>query len=162
MRVVGVDIAAKSYSALAVVDNGVPSSATVWKPTNIKDSDAELLHQFYRWLVFKLGVLKPAIVAVERQAGFSKNHDVIRSLSKREGVALLAAKQRSGCIVVNPPVTQARGIVFGKGNMSKDDAWGEIRKMYPDFRFPPKNSGGTDVADALTHALAAPVVLERR
>lgn len=162
MRVVGIDIASKSYSALAVVDSGVPSSATVWKPTNIKDSDPELLHQFYRWLVFKLGILKPAIVAVEQQAGFVKNHNVIRSLSKREGVALLAAKQRRGCVVVNPPVTQARGVIFGRGNMSKDDAWEAIRKMYPIFGFPPKNSGGTDVADALVHALAAPTILERR
>jgi hypothetical protein len=162
MIVVGVDIASKSYSALAVVDNGVPSSATVWRPTDIKDSDPELLHQFYRWMVFKLGMLKPAIVAVERQAGFIKNHDVIRSLSKREGVALLAAKQRRGCIVVNPPVSQARGVVFGNGNMSKDEAWGAIRTMYPHFTFQAKNSGGTDQADALVHALAAPVILERR
>src|SRR4051794_714441 len=161
MRVAGIDISSTSYSALAVVDDGVPSFATVWRPPNIKDSDPELLHQFYRWLVFKLGLLRPNIVAVERQAGFTKNHNVIRSLSKREGVALLAAKQRQGCIVVNPPVTQARGIVFGKGNMSKDDAWGEIRKMYPDFDFLAKNSGGSDQADALVHALAAPVILER-
>jgi Holliday junction resolvasome RuvABC endonuclease subunit len=162
MRTVGIDIASKSYSALAVVEEGAPQSAVVWKPKNAKDSEPELLDQFYKWLVFKLGMLRPDIIAVEQQAGFVKNHNVIRSLSKREGVALLAAKQRKGAIVVNPVVSQARGVVFGKGNMSKDDAWGAIKKMYPQFPFLPKTSGGTDQADAVVHALAAPVILERR
>lgn len=162
MRSCGIDIASRGFLALALVVDGVPIQATVWKPNDEKDSDPVRLAQLYGWLSFQLGVMKPDIVAVEQQAGFIKNHNVIRSLSKREGVALLAAKKRSGVIVINPVVSQARGIVFEKGNISKDEAWKEIKKMYPDFEFLAKTSGGTDQADALVHALAAPTILERR
>lgn len=161
MRAVGIDTASSGYAGLALAVNGEPVKATVWRPDDKRDSDAERLLQFYKWLHFQLGLLKPDVVAVEELAVFL-NKKVIRALSKREGVALLAAKQRRGVVVVNPPVTQARGIVFGKGNLSKDDAWEAIKKMYPNFEFLAKNSGGTDQADALVHALAAPKILERR
>ena len=160
MRSVGIDVASSGFAGMALAINGKPHSATAWKPENKRDSDPERLHQFYKWVTFKLAILKPDIVAVEELAVFL-NKTVIRSLSKREGVALLAAKQR-GVIVVNPPINQARGIVFGKGNISKDEAWVRIKEMYPEFEFLPKNSGGTDQADALVHALAAPKILERR
>ena len=161
MRSVGIDTASSSYAGLALAVNGKPIKAVVWKPPDNRDSDALRLHQFYKWLTFQLAIFKPDVVAVEELAVFL-NKKVIRALSKREGVALLAAKQYRDSIVVNPPVTQARGIVFGKGNISKDQAWEEIKKMYPDFKFLSKNSGGTDQADALVHALAAPRILERR
>lgn len=161
MRSVGVDIASAGLSALALVVNGEPRSAKVWKPKSPKDSTPERIHQFHKWMTFTLGMMQPDVVAVEELAVFL-NKKVIRALSRHEGAALLAAKQRSGVIVVNPPVTQARGIVFGKGNISKDEAWEAIKKMYPDFKFLPKTSGGQDQADALVHALAAPTILERR
>ena len=50
----------------------------------------------------------------------------------------------------------------GKGNMSKDDAWMAWKKMYPDVIALAKTAGGTDVMDAYTNGLAAPVLLERR
>lgn len=156
------DIASRGFVALCLAVDRVPILASVWKPKDQRDSDAERMNQLFDWLTFKFGILKPDIVSVERQAGFVKNHDVIRSLSKREGVALVAAKRRSGVIVLNPPVSQARGIVFGSGNISKDEAWKEIQKMYPEFKFLRKTVGGTDQADALVHAIAAPIILERR
>lgn len=160
MRSCGIDTASSGYAAIALAVDGVPVLAKVWKPEDKKDSDAERLDQFYGWLGWQLGTMKPDIVAVEELAVFL-NKTVIRALSKREGVALLAAK-RYGAIVVNPPVTQARGVVFRKGNISKDDAWEAIKKMYPEFDFGRKTTGGTDKADALVHALAAPKILERR
>jgi Holliday junction resolvasome RuvABC endonuclease subunit len=160
VRSVGVDIASAGLSALALVVDGEPRSAKVWKPKNVRDSTPERIHQFHKWMTFTLGTMNPDVVAVEELAVFL-NKKVIRALSRHEGAALLAAKQR-GVVVVNPPVTQARGIVFGKGNISKDEAWEAIKKMYPDFKFLPKTSGGTDQADALVHALAAPTILERR
>lgn len=162
MRSIGVDIASRGFVALGLAVNDAPILALVWKSDNERDSDAARMLQLYNWLTYQFGLLKPDIVSVERQAGFVKNHDVIRSLSKREGVALVAAKRRSGVIVLNPPVSQARGIVFGNGNISKDEAWKEIQKMYPEFKFLRKTVGGTDQADALIHAIAAPVILERR
>lgn len=161
MRSCGIDTAASSYAAIALAVDGVPVRAALWKPSDKKDSDAERLDQFYKWLCWQLGIMKPDVVGVEELAVFL-NKKVIRALSKREGVALLAAK-RYGAIVVNPPVTQARGVVFRKGgNISKDEAWEAIKKMYPDFDFGRKTTGGTDKADAMVHALAAPVILERR
>jgi Holliday junction resolvasome RuvABC endonuclease subunit len=161
MRAAGIDIAAKSFMAIGLVVDGEPVRASLWKPKNLKDSDPELILQVYRWLVWQLGIMQPDIIAVEQQAGFIKNHNVIRSLSKREGVALLAAKQRRGTIVINPPVNQARGVVFGQGNLSKEDAWLLFKKRYPGLSLQAKTNGGMDQMDAVTHGLAAPTVLER-
>ena len=55
-------------------------------------------------------------------------------------------------------MTTSRRVVFGKGNLSKDDAWVEFQKLYPDLSLLAKNSGGTDQMDAFTHALAAPTL----
>ena len=134
--------------------------ALLWKPEDKRDSEAVKIVGLYTWLKKQLFVIKPDVVAVEELAVFL-NKNVIRSLSRREGVALLAAKQ-SGALVVNPGITQARSIVYGDGRLSKDDAWVAFRKRFPGFSLAAKNSGGTDQMDAMTHALAAPTVLERR
>jgi hypothetical protein len=162
MRTVGIDIASSSYGAIALVVDEVPQRAVLWTPKDNKDSDAEKIYDVYKWTCWQLGLMKPDIVSVERQAGYVRNHDVVRSLSKREGAALVAAKQQRRAVVINPPVTQSRGVVFRQGNISKDDAWEVIKKMYPNFDFGRKTTGGTDRADALVNALAAPTILERR
>jgi Holliday junction resolvasome RuvABC endonuclease subunit len=119
-----------------------------------------ILDQSYRWTKRWLKILKPDVIAVEELAVFM-NKPTIRALARHEGVALLAAKQ-SGAIVLSPGVSKARGIVFGNGKLSKDDAWTAFKKLYPDIILLPKNSGGSDQMDAYTHALAAPTVLERK
>ena len=160
MRAVGIDIGSVNWSALAVVIDGRPSYSYVWKPMDKRDSEATKIEGLYRWLKRKLFLVKPDVVAVEELAVFL-NKNTIRSLSRREGVALLAAKQ-SGAIVLSPGISKARGIVFGDGRLSKDDAWVWFRKLYPDLELYAKNSGGSDQMDAYTHALAAPTVLERK
>jgi len=160
MKSVGIDIASVKWSALAIAVNGEPISALLWKPSDERDSEAKKINDLYSWLRKQLFIIKPDIVAVEELAVFL-NKNVIRSLSRREGVALLAAKQ-SKAIVLNPGITKARGIVFGNGRLSKDDAWVAFRKQFPGFSLAAKNSGGTDQMDAMTHALAAPTVLERK
>ena len=91
-----------------------------------KAGDAERLLAYYKWLRFQIYVIKPDIVAVEQiSGGYSRL--VVHSLSLREGVALLAAKQ-SRALVLNPGVSQSRAVVFGAGNLSKDDAWVAFRK----------------------------------
>lgn len=161
MRSVGIDTASTGLAAVALVVDGEPTRGVVWKPPNKKDSPATHLQQQYDWLRFTLGIMQPDIIAVEELAVFLSK-TVIRAMARHEGVALLAAKQ-TGAIVVSPIVTQARSIVFkGKGNMSKDDAWVAFKKQYPGLVELPKTSGGTDIMDAYTHALAAPTFLERR
>jgi Holliday junction resolvasome RuvABC endonuclease subunit len=160
MKACGVDIASAGWTAIGLVVNGVPKKAVVWKPDDKRDSIAVRIDKQYAWMRMYFKIFKPDVISVEELAVFM-NKNVIRSLARHEGVALLAAK-RSGAVVLNPGISKARGIVFGNGRLSKDDAWAEFKKLYPDFKLLAKNSGGTDQMDALTHALAADTILERQ
>jgi len=132
----------------------------LWRPDK-KDTLPTQLVAWSRWLDAKYGIWKPDIIAVEELAVFM-NKTVIRALSKFEGVALLQAK-KSKALVVNPPVSQARSIVFrGEGVRSKEDSWQAFRRKFPDFPLPAATQGGMDICDAMIHALAGPVILERR
>lgn len=166
MRVTGIDIAKAGYCAAALAKDGKPIKVTAWTPRNPKDSEPEQLDQFSDWVDRQLWFMNPDIVVVEELAVFL-NKKVIRTLSRREGVALQRAKRyvrRNGGIVLHPPVTQSRSIVLGPpGNMKKEEAWKRIKKKYPDFDFGhAANDGGMDKGDAMTHALAGPIILERR
>ena len=157
----GVDIAKAGFSALGVAVNGKPHRVLAWKHENKNDSEAVKLESFYDWMCSWMTILRPDIVAVEQVAGFH-NRKVIQVLSRFEGVALLAAKQY-GAIVLNPMVGSARNAALGiPANSSKDVAFAKIKEMYPDFKFGAVNQGGPDKGDAMTHALAAPTLLERR
>jgi Holliday junction resolvasome RuvABC endonuclease subunit len=161
VRVVGIDIAGVGYAAAALVVNGNPTEAAVCK-FDKRDAEPTRLLQWSRWLDFKFALWKPDLISVEELAVFL-NKKVIRSLSKMEGVALLQAKKRSGAILVNPPITVARSIVFkDQGVRSKEDAFIAFKKKYPNFKLPAANAGGMDVADAVVHGVAAPVIIERR
>jgi Holliday junction resolvasome RuvABC endonuclease subunit len=161
MRSVGIDISKKEYSAAALAVGGKPTAVVAWRNKFSNDSEPVQLERFYTWLVFQLGIFKPDIIAVEELAVFM-NKNTIRTLARREGVALLAAKKRNGSIVLNPSIGRARNAVFGVPmNTSKEVAWELMRERYPDFKFANSNQGGMDQADALTHALAAPTLLER-
>lgn len=161
MRAAGVDIAKAGYSAVGLAVDGEPVKVMAWKADNKKSSEPDKLNDFYNWLVLRFSIIKPDIVAVEQVAGFH-NRQVIQVLSRFEGVALLAAK-RYGAIVLNPMVGSARNAALGiPANSKKDFAFATIKQMYPDFKFGAVNQGGPDKADAMTHALAAPQLLERR
>jgi Holliday junction resolvasome RuvABC endonuclease subunit len=161
MRSAGIDIAKAGYSALALAIDGEPRMVFAWKADNKKSSEPDKLNAFYDWLHWHLRIIKPDIVAVEQVAGFH-NRQVIQVLSRFEGVALLAAK-RYGAIVLNPMVGSARNAALGiPANSKKDLAFETIKQMFPDFKFGAVNQGGPDKADAMTHALAAPDLLERR
>jgi Holliday junction resolvasome RuvABC endonuclease subunit len=161
VRSAGIDIAKAGYSALGLAVDGEPISVMAWKHDNKKDSEAVKLESFYNWLRWRLTIIRPDIVAVEQVAGFH-NRQVIQVLSRFEGVALLAAKQY-GAIVLNPMVGSARNAALGiPANSSKDVAFAAIKLMFPNFKFGATNRGGPDKGDAMTHALAAPQLLERR
>jgi Holliday junction resolvasome RuvABC endonuclease subunit len=157
VKVVGIDPASR-FTGLAFVVNGVPNRVKVWEPEDKRDSSVKRLEESYRWLYYQLRLIKPDITVVEKMAVFRGNK-VIRILSHYEAIALLAAKRHSR-IVLNPQVTSARSIVFGKA-CSKDKAWEEIRKMHPEVEFARKDQGGEDQADALVCALAGEDFAER-
>lgn len=161
VRSVGIDIAKKEYSAVALAVNGKPIDVIAWKNEHKQDSEPVQLDKFYTWLVLILALYRPDIIAVEELAVFM-NKATIRTLSRREGVALLAAKRR-GAIVLSPTIGSSRNVVLGiPANSSKELAFQEFKKLYPNFKLSNVNQGGMDQADAMTHALAAPVLLERR
>lgn len=166
MRSVGIDIAKAGFAAGALAVNGEPRRCTAWKPANDRDSEPVKLVQFEVWVHKIIWMYKPDIVVVEELAVFL-NKKVIRTLSRREGIALCVAKKRAD-IVIHPPISQSRSVVLGKstsgkgGAMSKEEAWKKIKKLYPDFDFGHANQGGMDKGDAMTHALAGPTILERR
>ena len=142
--------------------DGEPVVVMAWKYPNKKDSEPDKLNHFHKWLAFRFIILRPDIVAVEQVAGFH-NRQVIQVLSRFEGVALLAAKQYGGAIVSEPMVGSARNAALGiPANSKKEFAFETIKAMYPDFKFGAVNRGGPDKGDAMTHALAAPQLLERR
>lgn len=161
MRAVGIDIAKAGFCAAALAVDGEPRRVRAWEHDNDKDSEPLQLVRFEAWVNHTLWMYKPDIVVVEELAVFL-NKKTIRTLSRREGIALATAKKRAR-IVIHPPVTQSRGIVLGKpGNMPKEEAWKRIKKKCPGFDFGPANKGGMDKGDAMTHALAAEIILERR
>lgn len=161
MRAVGIDIAKAGLSAVALAVDGVPQHAATWKHAKERDSEPVKIEGFYTWLHFQLAILKADVIAVEELAVFMSK-PTIRTLSRREGVALLVAKQK-GAVVLSPSIGSSRNIVLGiPANSKKEVAWEATKKMYPDFNFGRADQGGMDKADAMVHALAAPTHLERR
>lgn len=160
MKVVGLDYASKSYSGLALAVNRVPTTASTFHPNAKRDeSDPELLLAYEHWLTVKLGLIKPEIVVVEHLAVF-QSKPVIRALSHREAVCLLVAKKKAR-IVIHRTISQARKVVYQDGGISKDEAWTRRAKVFPDFDFGHKTTGGLDKMDAMTLATAGEVLLER-
>ena len=164
MRSVGFDIAKVGFCAAGLAVDGDPRRCSAWRVSNERMSEPEQLEELEIWVKRVLWIYKPDIVVVEELAVFM-NKNTIRTLARREGVILLTAK-KNATIVIHRPVSQSRrialGKVPGKGSMSKDEAWKRVRKMYPDFNFGHANQGGMDKGDAMTHALAGPIILERR
>lgn len=158
MKVAGIDSASKN-SGLALVVDGTIKKLALWNPSSDKISHPERLLEYRRWLRFKLRAWKPDMVAIEQLAVF-QSKKTIRILSHFEADAIITAKEIISSVVLIQ-VTEARGIVFDKGNLSKDDAWDAIKKMHPDVDFGRKTTGGTDRADAAIVALAAPSFIER-
>lgn len=161
MRVLGLDYAKTGFSAAGLAVNGRPARVFTWTVRDMRESEPAQLLQYGAWWKRILWITQPDIVVVEELAVFM-NKNTIRTLARREGVALYLAREREA-VVIHPPVSQSRGIVLGSpGNMSKEEAWKRIKRLYPSFDFGHANQGGMDKGDAMTHALAGPTILERR
>jgi Holliday junction resolvasome RuvABC endonuclease subunit len=161
MRILGLDYAKTGFSAAGLAVNGRPYRCFVWRVRDMRESEPAQLVQYGAWWKRILWITHPDIVVVEELAVF-QNKNTIRTLARREGVALYLAKE-GGAVVVHPPVSQSRAIVLGSpGNMSKEEAWKRIQRRFPDFDFGRANQGGMDKGDAMTHALAGATILERR
>lgn len=164
----GIDLAKASWSAAALAIDGKPDKVTLWKPDDAKDSDATKLVGFEKWLVAKIFAWQPDIIIVEETtAGGGQNIGAALQIAKREGVALLVAKKRKNTIVISKNIRSSRAVSLAEpgkktGGLSKEDAFTQFKKLYPDVKLVAKTVGGMDMADAMVHALAGPIHLERR
>lgn len=102
----------------------------------------------------------PDMLAFE-QVQSARNMNTVRALARFEAAAIIAGKHH-GALVIPVAVSSARKVVFGQGNIPKEDAFAEMKKRYAEFPWLAKTRGGLDQSDAAVIALAGPAVLERR
>lgn len=158
MKSAGIDYSTK-FGSIAIAVDGELKSTSLWTPSSDKLSEPVRIMEWYRWACAKLAFTKPDVCAVEHLAVF-QNKEVVRALGHFEAASIIAAK-RVVPVVIGIRTTTARLHVFGHGNLSKDDAWKQRKKVFGGHDFGGKTTGGTDRMDAATLALAAPVELER-
>lgn len=158
MKVGGFDPASQT-SGHALVEDGKPVHIDIWQPNRKDDPPVSRLMQFGSWFEFWIAEHQPDMLAIE-VIKVSTSHDTTRSLSRHEAVAIWIAKN-AGVIILEHAVSSARRIVFGNGGIKKEEAYEEMKRMYPDLSWKPKTKGGMDQADAVVMALAGPALAER-
>lgn len=168
-RVIGID-ASSSMTGVALVEGDDLIDTWVWEKDKSK-SGIWNLNSYFRWLRDllvesweeprgKVGLAMRANMACIEYLTVSQNAQTTRVLSHYQAASVLACKE-VGVTVIEGRVSSARREALGRGNMSKDECWNEIRRRYPDYRFRPKTRGGMDETDAIVLALAGPGLVER-
>jgi Holliday junction resolvasome RuvABC endonuclease subunit len=162
MQVLGIDPSSSS-SGHALVRGDEMIAHGVWKPTTAeqKIGGATRMYSYYTWLYGWIGLRRPAIdMAVIEELGVMRGAKTARVLAHFEAVACIVCK-RHGLIVVRVKAGVARNLVLGMNpNSKKEEVLVEVRKQYPNLKFPPKNQGGEDVADAFVMAKAGPAAAD--
>lgn len=138
-----------------------------WKPDK-GASPPENLHGYFLWLRNDALVDKDdtwsvpvASFACVENLSVMQNANSTRLISHYQAASVLACKQL-GMAVIEGRVSSARKATLGRGNMSKDEAWEAVKKMYPHHKFRAKTSGGQDETDAVVLALAGRTLTEKR
>lgn len=157
MKILGID-PSSSITGNALIDGNKILSTDNWKKNNTK-SDVWNLWDYYEWQVFQIKSAKPDMAAIEFLS-VSRNMNSVRVVSHYQAAAALACKANN-LMVIEARVSSARKEALGRGNMSKDEAWEAVKKMFPNHKFSAKTRGGTDEADALVIAIAAPGIAEK-
>lgn len=161
MNVLGVDTSSSSSGHTLVID-GELHSWGVWKPTPTeqKVKGVTRIWSYYQWLNTYIGMRKHLIdMVVVEELAVARGAKTARILGNFETVALIVPRKH-GLPVVRVKAGVARNLVLGMNpNSSKEDVLVEVRKQYPQIKWPPKNQGGEDVADAFVAALAGPLAM---
>jgi Holliday junction resolvasome RuvABC endonuclease subunit len=152
MRVMGVD-ASSSCTGVTTIDKGKLVESVIWRPNDKKALASERLLEFYLWLCNKIEEQKPDVLAIS-STSFSRNVNTTRVLSRYEGVAILAARQR-GCAIVNVKDSEARKMVLKRGTTSKQRAYQLVTKREKKYPWLPYDDGGNDQTDSYVIAKAA-------
>lgn len=116
------------------------------------------MYSYYMWLNTWVGLRKHQIdMAVVEELAVVRGAKVARVLAHFEAIACVVCKKHD-LIVVRVKAGVARNLVLGMNpNSPKEDVLVEVRRQYPKLKFPPKNQGGEDVADAFVQAKAGPL-----
>ena len=156
MKVLGVDPSSSS-GGHALVEGDALLDWGVWKPPK-KLTDVARMFSYYTWLNSWVGLRRSQIdMAVVEELAVVRGAKVARVLAHFEAIACVVCKKH-GLMVVRVKAGVARNLVLGMNpNSPKEDVLVEVRKQYPDLKFPPKNQGGEDVADAFVQAKAGPL-----
>jgi Holliday junction resolvasome RuvABC endonuclease subunit len=89
-----------------------------------------------------------------------RNAQSTRVVSHYQAASVIACKLK-GLVVVEARVTSARKAVLDNGALSKQEAFDEMKKRYPQIQFGRIDKGGGDRTDALVLALAGPSIAEQ-
>lgn len=162
MRVLGVDPSSSS-SGHALVEGDEMIAHGVWKPSASEEKvkGATRMYSYYTWLHTWIGMRRDMIdMAVVEELGVMRGAKTARVLAHFEAIACVVCK-RHDLIVVRVKAGVARNLVLGMNpNSKKEEVLVEVRKQYPNLKFPPKNQGGEDVADAFVMAKAGPAAAD--
>lgn len=146
-----------------VVDREFDSYA-IWKPTKVetKIAGATRMFAYYQWLNTYIGLRKSSIdMVVVEELAVMRGAKVARTLAHFEAIACVVPMKHN-LMVVRVKAGTARNLVLGIPiTASKEVTLTAVRERYPDVKWPPKNQGGEDVADAFVMALAGPLAAGR-
>jgi Holliday junction resolvasome RuvABC endonuclease subunit len=131
----------------------------VWKPP-AKLTDVARMYSYYTWLNTWVGMRRSQIdMAVVEELTVMRGAKVARVLAHFEAIGCVVCKKH-GLMVVRVKAGVARNLVLGMNpNSKKEDVLVEVRRQFPNLKFPPKNQGGEDVADAFVQAKAGPLAV---
>ena len=163
MNVLGVDTSSAS-SGHALLEDGEMREYAVWRPsaTEKKIGGMVRMWSYYTWFNTWVGLRKGVIdmVAIE-ELGVMRGAKTARVLGQFETIAIIVC-MRNNLMVVRVKAGVARNLVLGMNpNSPKEQVLEEVRRQFPHVKFPPKNQGGEDVADAFVAAKAGPMAVGR-
>lgn len=149
MRTLGID-PSSSVTGIALVEDFQLRSVHLWMAKG-KDVASNLL-RFKSQIESSHWSSHIDSICVEK-VSVTINMNAVRRIAYMEAIALLIAEEM-GCSSAHINPTHARKVVFGKGNIKKDEVYEHIVDAYPTIRFLPFKNGGSDQTDAVVLALA--------
>lgn len=157
MRVLGIDPSSTLCGLALVVDGDLVDTWT-WKKQEGKSGPWNL-YDYFTFVMRVADASRPQMAVVE-SLSVERNAVTARKVSHYQAASVLACKEM-GIMTVEARVSSARKEALGRGNMSKDEAFQAIKKMFPKHKFKAKTSGGYDETDATVLAVAGPGIAER-
>lgn len=156
MRIAGID-PSSSICGVALIEDGRLVRTDAWKRPK-RGSAPERMYECYLWMVTWLTAYRPDMAVIEFLS-VERNAKTTRVVSHYQAACTLACKA-VGLIVIEARVSTARADALGNGGLSKEKAFEEVRKMFPDHDFG-RDDARWDKADAVVLAVAGPRAAER-